>query len=453
MTTHSEDPPRKGQTPADQTQKGDAKKSDREFPPFEPSLSDTGAGSQNRPLQQNTLNERLAYWDEWNGRDQARLGSDSVVGPRLRHIQAAESWLTESLLSKQECPSAEELFAIGGPDDASLWLNADRQEEVREHMRICTSCEAEVLTLNSRPPAPLLDIPLEAPRDASPLRPLEASSQAEVQAPAIAEFVPEGIPEGMPEGMPEEMHAESTPDLPAESSTTLPSVLPVTAEESTSNVIQAGSRFSDEKLFYGLRKFLMVAAALMLVWIMSGRPGLTFAQEPGNQTAQNQAAQWPSWQVVRSAPQGSTLHPSGKLLANAEQRTWQGPLALQSPTASAPELYRVRVLTHSGGAFDQGSLLTTWESDAPSFIASTPLDSGNYTLEYFAVLAGVEHPIGSTEIQIHQDPATHKALEQKQGVGRVELLHAQGYLEAARRAALALPSGPERDAYLEGFAR
>ncbi|MEZ6004150.1 MAG: hypothetical protein R3F33_08175 [Planctomycetota bacterium] len=313
----------------------------------------------------------MAYWDEWKPAEQARLQDDPVLGPRLRRLQAAEAWLHLEAPGAPPCPEPEELFAYGVRFGGGE-LEESRREEIREHLPWCDSCRAEVESLATPPPSPILDLPLVGP----------------VETPAVP------------------MHR------------------PAVGPGPTGTLL-------------GLRRFLMVAAAAMLIWLLAG---------PRNRSAwQDQT--WPNWPAVRSGETPANFHPRGKVLADAHGGLWQGTIEL--PTVPHASGYRVRVWQHGAGAFDTGESIAQWDSAVPTLRAAAGLAPGHYTFEAYALLGGVESPIAAHEVQVHQAPAIWSQLEDQKGIARVRTLHADGWFEDARREALRLPDSAARRAYLE----
>jgi len=336
----------------------------------------------------------LAYWDEWTDLDRARLGRDPWVAQRLQRLQAVEDWLNESLLQAQGCPPAEELFALAGPQHASE-LDEARREELREHLRLCASCSAETRTLSLPPPAPILDLPEEFENE-----------------PVLA------IPaQGLGNELEDELEKEATE-----------------ASVETSH--------PRARRFYVLETFLLSAAAVVLVWMLAMREFRTTTLAAEN---------YPQWPTLRSGTDTEPIHPGGKVLAQEPNLLWFGMASV--PSSEQASRYGIRVLAHSASAFDPGNLVTTWENPGPSMPAAPGLPPGRYTLEAFAIVQGVELPLGTQELEVCDRPDVQKALASLRGLDRVRYLHREGFLEDARREALQMPESPARDRYLAGNPR
>ena len=128
-------------------------------PPFsdpdQTGRSEFYAGSPDDLAPSEALHQQLAHWDELNEQDLARLQADPNARAKLQRLRQAEMWLQESLLDSQQCPSSEELFALGMPF-AGDPLEAARRAEIKEHLEICADCAEDMQTLDARPPSPLL---------------------------------------------------------------------------------------------------------------------------------------------------------------------------------------------------------------------------------------------------------------------------------------------------------
>ncbi len=128
-------------------------------PPFsEPDdagRTESYAGSPQHLAPSEDLHQQLAHWDELSPQDLARLEANPAARAKLQRLRQAQAWLEDSLLDQQECPAAEELFALAMPF-AGEPLEAERRAEIQEHLELCGDCASEIQTLERRPPAPLL---------------------------------------------------------------------------------------------------------------------------------------------------------------------------------------------------------------------------------------------------------------------------------------------------------
>ncbi len=240
----------------------DPEKFDPKGAPLPATPADTSSGSRTHPLHHKTHQERLAYWDEWNDRDRERMAQDPQAGPALQHLQRVEAWLHESLLAAQGCPEPEALFALAGPQAAEEFDEAQR-EELRAHIAICPSCEAEVQSLTTPPPSPLL------------------LSEADWDMPAFLQEAmerPEKVEPSEPEG--------AAPLAP---------------------VLRGPTPW---------RAWVASAAAVALVWFLAAREG--------TQVSAN--GPWPEVATLRSGTAGSPSTPRGRVLARSPQGHWSGVL-------------------------------------------------------------------------------------------------------------------------------
>ena len=168
-------------------------------------------------------------------------------------------------------------------------------------------------------------------------------------------------------------------------------------------------------------------------------------------TDQPAFAAWPANEVLRG-PEGSALHsPGGSLLSSATGASWSRSLAFRMEPLARADSYRVRVLIHSGGAFDQGQAVFETQSKSPSLDVERDLKPGSYTWEAWASIDGRETLLGSRDFEVLEDAETMEIAAEAlaaDGVERIRILHAARLFDDARRAAEQLPSSPERDAYL-----
>ena len=164
-------------------------------------------------------------------------------------------------------------------------------------------------------------------------------------------------------------------------------------------------------------------------------------------------AAWPTVDALRGPQGGALFSPGGSLLAPSTGAPWSSSLRFELEAVERADQYRVRVLSHSGGAFDLGEAVFEFYGDGPDLDSGRSLDPGHYTWEAWASVDGRETLLGSRDFELRADEEANaiaaQALE-AQGVERVRLLHAARLFHDARRAAEALPDSPERDAYLQG---
>jgi hypothetical protein len=123
--------------------------------PADAGRSESYAGSPDPPAPSEDLHQQLEHWDELSQEDLARFESNPEAQAKLQRLRDAQSWLEDSLLTQQECPQAEELFALAMPFSGES-LDETRRVEIQEHLKLCADCAQDIQTLERRPPAPLL---------------------------------------------------------------------------------------------------------------------------------------------------------------------------------------------------------------------------------------------------------------------------------------------------------
>ena len=195
------------------------------------------------------------------------------------------------------------------------------------------------------------------------------------------------------------------------------------------------------------------AAAAILVLFMLNRGGDTGA-------AALPEVRYPSFPTLRGERPGPLLFPREQLLAGAGGL--YRPMVFEVLAPEGTTLVRVRLEQHAGGAFDKGTTVadlsasTGWLEGGEQ---TRKLAPGRYTWEAWAVVHGLDQPLGRRDFEIVLDPSTVErlgSLEQQPEPQRSEsilaLLHVRGYQSDARSFARSLPASPARSAYLEAQA-
>lgn len=337
------------------------------------------------------LEEALAHWDELDAPSLARLDAHPEHGLRLRILRASERWLSDAAPKESDaagpCPPAEVLYEHGRGPGAE---GSPRDPEVTLHLERCIACSALVTSLESAPPLPLEWTSLSAEE-------LEDADD-EPQMPAIAAARHDGRAKA-----------------PSPS-----------AAEGTRRVSPWFARY-----------FPLAAAAALLLGVFLG-PRLL---------SSSPLSQLPSPALLRGAENAALLFPRGPVLAGRDGSA--APSFEVSPVEGASE-YRFELLSHEGGAFDEGRALANVRSATPRH-EGLRLDSGSYTWRAFATVDGLERALGALDFEVRSDPAL-AADAAPEGVAalveRILALHEAGYLTDARVLARRLPDGPEKAAYL-----
>lgn len=160
------------------------------------------------------------------------------------------------------------------------------------------------------------------------------------------------------------------------------------------------------------------------------------------------ASGWPAAPLLRGAANEALLFPRGLVLFAPDGEGFAGdPLFEMSPIAGAAE-YRVTVRAHSGGAFERGAETLRLRGAEPALSAETTFALGHYTWEAWAVVDGLEQPLGSRDFEVIEDRELLATVRTLPGLEALHTLHTKGYRTDARHIARRMPSSKERDDYL-----
>lgn len=192
-----------------------------------------------------------------------------------------------------------------------------------------------------------------------------------------------------------------------------------------------------------------IAAAAVFLGVLGSLPALL-----------ERGPRWPEAPLLRGEAAGALLFPRDRVVAReaAIVAAWPalgGAVRFEiAPQKDAGE-YRVEIRRHSGGAFERGDVLATWSSSEPAFERALDLPAGHYTWEAWALVNGLETPLGARDFAVEARGGAHDALEklaaspeEHRTLAALERLHELGFLTDARALARSLPPSPERDAYL-----
>jgi hypothetical protein len=356
------------------------------------------------------LAELLFRYDDLDPAARARVERHvdgcPACGPRWTLFHRVDAWLEQAGRDEERgCPAAEDLYDFGrGP--GARPLSAERRDGLERHLAHCESCRALTATLRAPIPVPL-----------------------DVAAPRTA-------PAAAPGPAPPHPRRKAAPR----------------------------PRF---RLFERVPLWAPVAAAaglLVAVQLFTGGPtaGTDVAAGADEGVGSLPRNGFPELPVLRGDEGRALLWPRGKLLAppeDGEEVVPRADLAFELAPVEGAELYRVRLRRHGGGAFEVGEPIEELEGPEPRLEAGhLALDPGHYTYEAWALVRGLERPLGERDFQVVHDRdldsswlALDDVPEPERGARRVALLHERGFLGAARALARTLPPSAERDAYLAAW--
>jgi len=189
-----------------------------------------------------------------------------------------------------------------------------------------------------------------------------------------------------------------------------------------------------------MRSHWMPLAAAALVLVM----GFTALSRDRSQA-------WPDMPLLRGAAGQALSFPRGRVLASIPEATWFGfaaePVFELQPVAGASS-YRVVLTRHDGGAFAEGREIERLEAQRPVLATANALAAGNYTWQAWAIVDGLDKPLGAQDFQIVDRPELVRVVSGLKRLRGLRLLHEAGFVTDARHIARNLPPSAERDAYL-----
>lgn len=334
-----------------------------------------------------TSTDPLLQWDELTPQELTKLAGNADSRAQLKQLQAAEEWLQNAgPKPTTPCPPAEELFDLGEGPGATA-LDDDRVNELAEHLASCTPCRDLIETLQSTPPVPLnLEPDLEPDLDRV-LPPIRSLSRAR---------------------------------------TSRRFALPLAAAAAVLAI-------------FG---FWQISTTPQDADVLAALPG-GFPQSPLLRGGANELA----------FPRGVVLERSTLALP-----TWATQLSFELQTAIEADSFRVEVRRHETDAFAAGTTIGTLTGKTPTLTADAELlealTPGQYTWEAWSFQNGLERRIGARDFEIREAGSVWNTLEAvlddrgELDSRAVRYLHELGLVTDAKRVALALPTSPERDAYL-----
>jgi hypothetical protein len=199
---------------------------------------------------------------------------------------------------------------------------------------------------------------------------------------------------------------------------------------------------------------LAAAAAVLAIWLWRTDEGATRARSGDVGGA---SIRFPSAQLVRGDAAGALLFPRERLLAG--RAGLHSKLEFEVAPRERATSYRAEVERHDGAAFANSTpilkLSSALERIGAGAGAEITLPPGHYTWEAWAVVDGLDVPLGRRDFEVVRDDELVAQLEQRSRAAEparseaiLHLLHDAGYLSDARAFARTLPASPERDEYL-----
>jgi hypothetical protein len=169
------------------------------------------------------------------------------------------------------------------------------------------------------------------------------------------------------------------------------------------------------------------------------------------------AYRYPEGPLLRGPADGDLLFPRDRLLATSRGTLWSELVFELAPRERAAS-YVVYLTRTQGGAFEAGARIAELESGTPEVAAGPGVEAlivpGHYTWEAWAVVDGLDVPLGRRDFEVVVDDELLDQLEELQGRPEPErsermLTLLQGrYPADARAHARTLPPSEGREAYL-----
>lgn len=166
---------------------------------------------------------------------------------------------------------------------------------------------------------------------------------------------------------------------------------------------------------------------------------------------------YPAAQLVRGEAGGALLYPRDRLLAG--QRGLASKLEFEIAPQERSTSYRAELARHDGGLFATPVSFLRVEGATARLSASdtsvVSLAPGHYTWEAWAVVDGLDVPLGRRDFEVVRDDGLMAQIAEREHAPEparsesiLHLLHDAGYVTDARAFARTLPSSRERDEYL-----
>ncbi|MBK7644730.1 MAG: hypothetical protein IPJ19_17095 [Planctomycetes bacterium] len=164
----------------------------------------------------------------------------------------------------------------------------------------------------------------------------------------------------------------------------------------------------------------------------------------------------PNTPLLRGESEIALYYPRGQVLEAPNWGAASLPLRFELRPVAEASSYRVEILRHGGGAFENGTAVQELRGGLEELALPARLASGAYTWHAYASVNGLERDLGARDFEVGVAPALLEKLAQSAGSGepagtlqRITLLHDAGDWTDARELARTLPASAERDRYLE----
>lgn len=193
-------------------------------------------------------------------------------------------------------------------------------------------------------------------------------------------------------------------------------------------------------------------SASLLRWAPLAAAAAVLVMVGTNFGSHDDAGSWPSFATMRGEESATLRFPRGPVLSGALGAWASDPIFELAPLEPGKS-YRIELFRTDGSAFDEGESIWQGESTNHEIPLRRPLTPAHYTWRASLIGDGLIRPIGTMDFEVRNDLDLVRALMLRHGVAALELLHGEGYLTDARRAARDEPDSPERDAYLGAHPR
>jgi len=199
---------------------------------------------------------------------------------------------------------------------------------------------------------------------------------------------------------------------------------------------------------------LAAAAAVLAIFVWNSDGPAVSPRVDGGATPN---IRFPSAQLVRGDASSALLFPRERVLAGP--RGLYSKLEFELAPRERAAIYRVQLSRHDGQLFSTPTTFLTVEGPGERLTTGDTnqlrLAPGHYTWEGWAVVDGLDVPLGRRDFEVVRDDAILDEIAQRAAASEparsesiLHLLHDAGFVTDARAFARTLPATPERDAYL-----
>lgn len=169
---------------------------------------------------------------------------------------------------------------------------------------------------------------------------------------------------------------------------------------------------------------------------------------------------FPQAPILRGSAGGPILYPRGHVLMPSAEVKALFPvlgekIEYQIEPRSGASQYRLLFMQHEPGAFGKDILVKRQDTPETNGFAPIPFAQGNYTLQAWAVVNGLDQRWGEHGFDIGANKQLDGLLlnlgsmsEPERTMSAIQLLDSRGYACDARALARTLPPSPARDEYL-----